>query len=241
MLFFIFRKKRMLKNSLYPILFLVIFSCGPDNNSMELKKEPFQLTSNITIVSDSTERANLNFGIWMFNKKKTEIDAIANWIGIKRNNKNILEPINIVWVDFKANNKKEATENITDFLFANEFLIRSGSSTGYFGLFENNTWLPQYKETWSDKQDPVTINNHGRLFVAHEIMSNLDNPVFVSTGAFSIESQQHYLISFNEALNKMQEVNKWKIKEDKFRVGNIVKDDTYTTFDHQGLKIFILN
>jgi len=231
----------MLKNLLYLILFFIIFCCAPDKDLLELKKEPIQLTSNITIVNDSSEKANFNFGLWMFNKKKIEIDAIANWLGIKQNNKNILEPINIVWVDFKANNKKEAIQNITNFLYANEFLVRNGSSLGYFGLFENNTWIPQHRETWSDNQDYYTINNHGRLFVAYEIMSNLNNPVFFSTGAFSIESPQHYLISFNEALNKMKEVNKWKIKEDKFNVGNIIEDDTYTTFDHQGLKIFILN
>ena len=64
----------MLKNLLYLVLFLSIFCCAPDKDLLALKKEPIQLTSNITIVNDSNEKANFNFGLWMFNKRKIEIN-----------------------------------------------------------------------------------------------------------------------------------------------------------------------
>ena len=154
--------------------------------------------------------------MWMFSEKQFEVNAIADWIGVKKNGKTILEPINIIWVDFRATNKNEAIENITTFLNDNGFLLRNGSSNGYYGLFDSSEWIHQYKETWSDNQNPNTINNHGRIFLSHQLKSNLNNAVFISTGAFSIEDQNHYLISFDDALKKIDKTGQWQIFKNRF-------------------------
>jgi len=230
-----------MKNIFSAFLIMFIFSCSKKQPYLEYQKKAINLRNNITVFNNRNETISFDFGMWMFNERKLEVDAIANWIGIKQKGKSILEPINIIWVDYKANTKNEARENITTFLNANDFLIRNGSSVGYYGLFENNNWIPQYKETWSDKEDPKTINNHGRIFPAHKITSNLNNPVFVSTGAFSIEDELHYLVSFNDALKKMKETKEWKVFRNRFKAANIIQEHNYTTFDHEGIIVFVLN
>jgi len=160
---------------------------------------------------------------------------------VKKNGKTILEPINIIWVDFRATNKNEAIENITTFLNDNGFLLRNGSSNGYYGLFDSSEWIHQYKETWSDNQNPNTINNHGRIFLSHQLKSNLNNAVFISTGAFSIEDQNHYLISFDDALKKIDKTGQWQIFKNRFISNNIIQNNDYITYDHKGIKVFVLN
>jgi hypothetical protein len=223
------------------ILFIIILSCSDKNNLFEFKKETISLKENIIVSNNNNESVDFDFGLWMFNNKEPDADFIANWINVKLEGKRILEPINVLWVDYKAKNKAEAIKNITSFLFSNGFLIRSGSSTGYYAFFDNNNWIHQYEETWSNKKNPNTINNHGRVFLAHEVKSNLNNPVFLSSGAFSIESERHFLISFDTALKQLNEVNEWTIFDNSYKAKNITSNYAYTTFDHKGVKIFILN
>ena len=173
----------MFRASFLFVLFLLTTSCSDKTDVFELRQEQVSISENILINRKNKEELNLEVGLWMFNKKTPEINSIANWIGIKQNGKAILEPINIIWLDFIATNKLEAEENIVNFLKTNGFLMRSGSSTGYYGLFENETWITQYMETWSDNANPTTINNHGRIFLAHELKDNTNNTFFVSTGA----------------------------------------------------------
>ena len=220
---------------------IIIVSCSDHDDSWEIKNKTFNLSENIIISNKSNETINFDFGIWMFNQQKTDINAIANWINIKKNGKIILEPINVLWIDYKANSQVEAIKNITDFLHSNNIMNRNGSSNGYYGLFDNNNWIPQHQETWSNMKTPATINNHGRVFLAHKIMSNLQNPVFISSGAFSIESEKHYLISFNDALEQIKERNEWRIFDKRYKTENIIVTNKYTTFDHNGTKIFILD
>jgi hypothetical protein len=220
---------------------IIIVSCSAKDDSLEMKNKTFNLSENIIISSKSDETINFDFGIWMFNRERADVNAIANWINIKKDGKIILEPINILWIDYRANNQVETIKNITDFLHSNNIMNRNGSSTGYYGLFDNNNWIPQHQETWSNMENPLTTNNHGRVFLAHKVMSNLQNPVFISSGAFSIESEKHYLISFNDALEQMKEINEWKIFDNRYKTRNIIVTDNYTTFDHNGIKIFILD
>ncbi len=231
----------MFRASFLFVLFLLTTSCSDKTDVFEFRQEQVSISENIQINRKNKEELNLEVGLWMFNKKTPEINSIANWIGIKQNGKAILEPINIIWLDFIATNKLEAEENIVNFLKTNGFLMRSGSSTGYYGLFENETWITQYMETWSDNANPTTINNHGRIFLAHELKDNTNNTFFVSTGAFSIESKSHHLISFREALEDFKAVNDWTIFNYNYLAKNIILSNNYTTDDHNGIKIFTLN
>jgi hypothetical protein len=228
------------KISFYIILLLILVSCVKTIEGVENINDHINLKYNLTIDNQNDE-INFEFGIWMFKDKKADKNYISNWLNTKFNHLNVLEPINVLWLDFSAKNEKEAIDNVVEFLKLNKFSIRRYSSTGYFGLFENNKWIPQYPETWSDKLDPRTINNHGRVFLAHQISSKLNKPIFISSGAFSIETETHAFISFNKALKQFNEVKEWSLFADNFKVGNIVQTNNYSTFDHNGVKIFILN
>lgn len=227
-----------LKKPSYIIFFILLVSCV--KIGVENPNEYIDLKYNLTIPNQNDE-VNFDLGIWMFNEKKADKKYISNWLNTRYLNRVLLEPINVLWLDFRAQNKAEAINNIVEFLKLNNFLIRKYSSTGYYGFFENNIWIPQYPETWSDKLDPRTINNHGRVFSAHQIKSKLNNPVFISSAAFSIESETHAFISFDNALKQFNEVNKWRVFKNNFKVGNIIQTKIYSTSDHNGLKIFILN
>ena len=228
-----------MKYTYFTFLILLIFSCKEEESYYE--NEKIDLIDRITVFNNSNNTISFNFGMWMFSEKQFEVNAIADWIGVKKNGKTILEPINIIWVDFRATNKNEAIENITTFLNDNGFLLRNGSSIGYYGLFDSSEWIHQYKETWSDNQNPNTINNHGRIFLSHQLKSNLNNAVFISKGAFSIEDQNHYLISFDDALKKIDKTGQWQIFKNRFISNNIIQNNDYSTYDHKGIKVFVLN
>ena len=63
----------------------------------------------------------------------------------------------------------------------------------------------------------------------------------VSKGAFSIEDQNHYLISFDDALKKIDKTGQWQIFKNRFISNNIIQNNDYSTYDHKGIKVFVLN
>ena len=71
---------------------------------------------------------------------------------------------------------------------------------------------------------------------------NLNNVVFVSTGAFSIEDQNHYLISFNDALKKIDGLRIYGEASEKtavisFNVGTIHPYDIGSILDQMGIAV----
>jgi hypothetical protein len=57
---------------------VIIVSCLDKNDFWEIKNETFNLNENIIISSESDETINFDFVMWMFNQKKTDVNAIAN-------------------------------------------------------------------------------------------------------------------------------------------------------------------
>lgn len=228
-----------IKKIILLVLFLILYSCSENNINIPQQKTPdIPLEYNFKLTDKNTA---FKFGIWMFKHKGHNKNSIANWISVQHLGKDVLEPINVLWLDFKAKSKEESTNNVIKFLELNNFIMRSGSSVGYFSFFEDFEWVPQYKATWSDKLNPNTINNHGRTFLSHQINDNLGKSFFVSSGAFSIEDEKHLFISFKDALNQFKEVEDWSIYLENLDAGNIIKFENYDTFDHEGIKVFILN
>lgn len=228
-----------IKKTLHIYLFILLCSCSENNILLEPKTPALKFKYKLTIPKNNSF-VSFNFGIWMFKANYINKNAIANWINVEHLGKKVLEPINVVWVDFRAKNKEESTENIISFLTQNNFLMRSGSSIGYSSFFEDYQWVGQYQETWSNKLDPNTINNHGRIFLSHQIKTESNGSFFVSSGAFSVESEKHLFISFKEALQQFNAVKGWSLYKDKLNVGNSIVFDNYSTFDHEGIKVFIL-
>uniref|UniRef100_UPI0040480093 hypothetical protein n=1 Tax=Polaribacter sp. TaxID=1920175 RepID=UPI0040480093 len=220
-------------------LFFSFLSCSEDDYGIEQGVD-IDLKYNLKLAIES-DSVKLDMGAWMFKDKIPDKNFIANWLNTKVSNKTILEPINIVWVDLKAQNKTQAISNIVRFLELNGFVVRVGSSTGYYGFFENFEWVMQYPETWSDNPDPRTVNNHGRVFLAHKISTKLNRAGFISSGAFSIESSTHSFISFGNALDQFKEVAEWNLSKDNLDMGNIIHSESYSTFDHRGTKVFVIN
>ena len=194
----------------YLLLLTFYISCDKTFDQNGIQNENIDLNYNF-LFPYKNDSVSVNIGIWMFNEKRANKDHIANWLNLKHNNKSIIEPINILWIDFKAENRIEANENIVNFLKANGLLTRKYSSTGYYGLFEKINWIDQYPETWSNNQNPRTVNNHGRVFLSHKIERDSVKPFFVSTGAFSIEDELHHFVSFEKALHQFINLNEWSL------------------------------
>ncbi len=229
----------MIRNLLFILPLLLFSSCSKEDENKVFQKNTLNFTQEIQIETLNDGNFELNIGIWMFKKQKKEIDAIANWINVQHLGKTILEPINIIWVDLTAKTTEEANLNVTTFLKANNINPRAGSSEGYFGLFENNNWVSQYDKTWSNQLNHITVNNHGRIFLSQKIISNTGKTAYISTGAFSYENEQHYFISFKNAIYELQEQNNWKIYDEQLQIRNIISNSVYDTFDHEGAKVFI--
>lgn len=221
-----------------PFIFIILLiSCTKEIKDLN---ENIELKHNFKVVTEK-DQVNFDLGIWMFKDMIADKNYIANWLNTRHDSKSILEPINIIWIDLKAKDKTEASNNVVQFLKQNGFVNRRYSSTGYSSFFDNIEWIPQYPETWSDKADPRTINNHGRIFLAHKTSSKSNNLVFVSSGAFSIESETHAFISFKNSLKQFNEVSEWRIYKNNLDIGNIIQTTNYSTFDHEGVIVFILN
>ncbi|WP_299012152.1 hypothetical protein [uncultured Polaribacter sp.] len=228
------------KKNILLVLMFVCISCSKNETLFEEKTENINLAYTIDL-KDKKNNILFDFGIWMFKNKEPNQNGIANWLNIPHQNKEILEPINVLWIDLKSKNEEEATNAILFFLKQNGLAERKGSSTGYATFFEDYQWKEQYRETWSDKQDPITVNNHGRIFVAHKTKyQNQDKDFFVSTGAFSIEDEQHLFVSFKEAQEQFKVLENWRLHANALKVGNIINTNNISTFDREGVKVFIL-
>jgi hypothetical protein len=231
---------------IFTFLSIVFFlSCSSEKDFFNQEiisrdEKAVNFTDFITVFKDQEEKTSVDIGIWMFKTKELNLNSIANWIGVQNEGKFILEPINVVWVDYVSKSKQEAEEKVITFLINNNFLHRSGSSIGYAAVFEQNYWIEQYRETWSDKLNPNTINNHGRVFLGFETKTNEGNRAFVSTGAFSVEDEKHLFLSFDDALKQFNETEIWKIYSEYLSVNNVVKNYWFSTFDHRKIKTFIL-
>ncbi|MCL7754033.1 hypothetical protein [Polaribacter sp. Z022] len=223
----------------YTIFILLFVSCSKNKISFEKRTSPLNLDYHF-FFNDKEDQLNFSMGIWMFNARNESENSIANWINVEHLGKTILEPINVLWIDFKANNKTEAINNIVNFLTLNNFIMRSGSSIGYHSFFDDFKWISQYQETWSSHENPNTINNHGRIFLGHQVKSSLNQNVYISSGAFSIENEKHLFISFKDALKDFNNVDQWKTYDENLNIGNKVESGNFSTFDHEGLKVFVL-
>lgn len=228
---------------IYLVFICLLWSCSKTEEDIFTNIVPenipiFLLSNSFTIHKNNIENISLNMGLWMFKEKKYEKKSIANWIDVQHEGKFILEPINVIWVDFKATSKNEAKQKILTYLETNKFIHRSGSSIGYFGYFGSSNWVSQFRETWSDKQNPSTINNHGRIFLNFETTTSNGQKVFITSGAFSIENEKHLFVSFDKALDAFNNTQTWQLYSENLNVHQILNDYTYTTFDHKRVKIF---
>lgn len=210
--------------------------------------------------------ATADVGLWMFKRDEKSFNAIADWSGKEYQifaNKRILEPINVLWVDFTSTTKQEATDKVYAFMTeSGQFIIETPlifniptHTWGYFAFSSEVNGIeqccdPSHNWTWVDVKHPAE-NNHGRIFPAIQATSSIGDQVFITSGAFSREGayniilnppigQGHDFISFNEARDVINVQGGWKV-EAMIRAGNeysLTELLPYTTVDHDGIRVF---
>ncbi len=208
-------------------------------------------------------------GLWMH--KQTDLSSmngIADWVNgwDRYKDKNypgeswrILEPINVVWIDFTASTEQQAKDHLEHFLEAQgegdptrtKFSKEGGHSDGYWAAYAYNEllniplWMPQYPHTkgvaWVDIRGGKA-KNHGRIFPSFEVTSESGDPVYITSGAFSRETVLHLFESFDDARDVLVAPDGWVDKgvsdfENSYGPSLLLD---FTTADHSGVRIFAL-
>jgi len=204
-------------------------------------KNPYQvpLTYSFSHEGENGLNSEATFTAWMLKN-----DHIANWLGEKKDGKEVYEPINVLWIDYRSSDIEEAKDEVSRFLKDCGFDLRKGSSTGYFtfigkeGNLSRTGQLPSDK-TWSDRS-ALKDNNHGRIFTR----KSPDGKAYYTLGAFSRETGiSHHFVSFNSARDAMHETGDWKKESQINDIPNVYPpDDTlsFSTQDHNGTAIFVM-
>lgn len=170
----------------------------------------------------------------------------ANWLGEKHEGKQLIEPINIIFVDSFATSIEDAKKRLTGALIQVDYPSRRGHSSGYSGYIGEILYqmIPeQKKHAFSNKHFELD-NNHGRIFGPHQ-----KNNIYYFTGAFSrenvapLDKVKHAFSSFNKARDdvaqKLDEKTSYKIKE-KLDLGNSFSNNLlFSTGDHDGIAIVV--
>lgn len=232
------------------------------NNTLLVRRITFTSPQDITATGD--------IGIWMFERDELSFDAIADWLDRGLDGRRLLEPINVLWVDFISVTKEEARERVLTFLTNSGFEIEiwpfhsrpnlPNLGPGYFGLYfpGNPDWVeqccsPWHENAWVDASWPGS-NNHGRIFPVFEVVSSTGDSVYITSGAFSQEGEctdisptnlcitGHEFMSFDHARNEIRKSGGWDDPYD-IDVGNKYESTpfrTFTTADHSGVRVFAL-
>jgi concanavalin A-like lectin/glucanase superfamily protein/ZU5 domain-containing protein len=199
------------------------------------------LTVIYTEIDQGALLSRATIGVWMFCDRKfltSNCDApsevtgefISQWATDRSGQGlTILEPINVLWIDYSAETQEDAESNVSDYLTAAGFETEGPSwnpplswdlcglsplnvpahTSGYRARL-NGEWIDQWPErqTWVDARVP-NPNNHGRVFTTTNVGTSQD-PVFYTLAAFSREGEwdcsrdnSHQFVSFTEAQTKV--------------------------------------
>lgn len=170
----------------------------------------------------------------------------AHWLGAKLNGKELVEPLNVIFVDRRSTGPEEARTALISALVKAGFPYRTGHSGGYYA-FVDGRLQPQFpsgpNHAFSD--EPFEFpNNHGRVFGPISVEGH-----FVFVAAFSRESVapldkvKHRYASFNRARDTVADC--LEAKGEFTRKGfvelrnNLVADPLHCTGDHDGLAVLL--
>ena len=176
-------------------------------------------------------------GKWMYRKNGEK----ANWLGVKWEGKNLIEPINIILLDSISKSVEEAEIRLYDNLKKAGFTDRNHHSSGYIGYIGDKFYSQIPHEEYHAISDGPAIkpNNHGRIFGPYYYKG-----IYVFIAAFSREvlvpavKIGHGFQSFKKARDEF--VRKLTISDGYTLAGFINLDNaikgssTYTTGDHDG-------
>jgi hypothetical protein len=159
----------------------------------------------------ATLSLTIDIGGWMHRGQRLERATIAKWLGVPFEQKELFEPINVLWVDPAASSEVAARDSVIAFLDQCDF-AREGNifgalprhSTGY-SAWANGQWRAQYDpdDAWVQLSFGGLSGDHGRIFPAFQVMSAA-GAVYFTPGAFSREGSygNPILFGLDCALNR---------------------------------------
>jgi len=204
-------------------------------------------------------------GVWMHKERSFGRAAIADWLEHPYQGKELLEPINVLWLDPLVTDERGARDNVADFLgecgFRREgdqfFGLIPRHSSGYSAAYAGGVWRDQYDsdDAWVDGLlRGGGSNNHGRIFPAYEAPAGTSQSVFVTSGAFSREEgteanpscytdveRCHAFVSFNRARDQLScNAQGWRLLgiQDFGNVYPLSMGLSFSTADHSGTIVF---
>ena len=237
-----------------------LFACGDGSGPTGSGTPTLQYTHRYTHLGPRGLGSTADLGLWMFTRREHEPSAIANWLGRPYvDGRTLLEPTNVLWVDYAARTELDAQLNVWRFLHACGFQNGCVGHSGcgelplplYYTSYEENVWRSNLGITFDDVvktlDDPIGItrkNNHGRVFPTFQGTSDGGTPAFFTLGAFSRETDfesGHDFVNFRVARNVLSHPTcrpvGWTYRglED---FPNTVDDPGWTTADHNGTAVF---
>jgi hypothetical protein len=179
---------------------------------------------------------------WMYQENMEK----AHWLGLKWENKNLIEPINIVFIDAISKTVAESNDRLTENLIKAGYSKKPHHSSGYISYIGNAFYpqLPREKYHAFSNRVAEIDNNHGRIFGPYR-----HNGKYVYSGAFSREviepfsKMRHHYGSFDRARD---ELSQSLDKNSEFKIvkfinlnNTIVGDTENTTGDHDGVAVVL--
>lgn len=170
----------------------------------------------------------------------------AHWLGAKVNGKELVEPLNVVFVDRRSKSMEEARVVLSEALSVAGFPSRTGHSGGYYAFMDGrlHPQLPsEPNHAFSD--EPFELpNDHGRVFGPVSLEGR-----FVFVAAFSregvapLDKVKHRYVSFNRARDKvadrLDERTAYKRRGFVDLRNHLAGDPIHTTGDHDGQAVLL--
>ncbi len=170
----------------------------------------------------------------------------AHWLGGILNGKELVEPINVVFLDGKSQHLEEAQANMERALAQAGFPMRIGHSSGYFAFVDGrlHSQLPASPHKAFSNEPFEFPNDHGRVFGPVQILGRF---VFVAgfsrEGIAPLDKVKHRYVSFNRARDKvadrLHQRTAFKRKGFVDLRNHLETDPVHTTGDHDGLAVVL--
>ena len=242
------------------IAILAVWCTGCDNPT-EPEPEPAPqapplLHNTLNFPGANGVTASCDLGLWMFDSQNLSTDNICDWLGIEHRGRRLLEPVNVVWIDFTAVDAADAGAKVHDYLTSCNFRIERPPLHSPWGIFPPYTgwyaghWhdMTRDRATYVDADHPAACN-HGRVFGSHQGVAT-SGTAFFTMGAFSRESSAstgHAYESFNDARVRVAEgivdhrpPDDWVVVPQFWHPGNEIGTGTeFYTHNHNGVQIIV--
>jgi len=209
------------------------------------EKQEMPLKSNCDTI-DPADTVCLNglpaMGRWMFQGNKQR----ADWLGVKWQNKTLIEPINIILIDSISSSPEQSEKLLIENLKKAGYTSRNLHSSGYLGYI-GGVYYSQYPKENNhafSNASAFVDNNHCRIFGPHFF-----NGAYYYSAALSRENVapfsrvKHHFSSFVRARDafafQLNKKSKFKIIKNVEMHNAIQNNITESTGDHDGMAILL--